>query len=79
MAAALAASWLMSRPRPEDPAPPAPKAPDSFRVLGTYPLSADESLRLVHVPDSPTGLRCLIYENDRTKTATLRCDDDLPR
>jgi len=34
--------------------------PDAFRVLGQWGLSANESIRLMHIPDDPIGLRCLI-------------------
>ncbi|MGH7745100.1 MAG: hypothetical protein ACREQ5_09920 [Candidatus Dormibacteria bacterium] len=52
--------------------------PDTFQTLGTWPLSESEKVRLIHVPDSPTGLRCLVYLNT-TGAAVLYCDDDLPR
>jgi hypothetical protein len=54
-------------------------APDHFQVLSSVDLSATETLRLVHVPDQITGLRCLIYTNSATGQAHLQCDDDLRR
>ena len=61
------------RPAPKKPAP----APDQFRILGTWPLSSTETVRLIHVPDALTGLRCLIYQNPQQ--TVVHCDDDLPR
>ena len=81
IAAALAAgAWYASGfvPAAQPPEPPQPR-PDSYRVLSSFPLSDHETLRLVHVPDFPTGLRCLIYQNSTAPTVTVRCDDDLPR
>ena len=71
----LASRSTMGKP----PEAAAAAAPDTFRVLGSWTLSGDETVRLVHVPDSPTGLRCLIYRNITTKQTVLQCDDDLPR
>jgi hypothetical protein len=71
----LAAGSTTGRP----PKAVADTLPDQFTALGAWALSADETLRMVHVPDSPTGLRCLIYSNAKTKQSSLYCDDDLPR